>query len=538
MAISLINLENINQTIQSEHAAWLKANMPTTVSLPDLQQNQYGILNKPQLWSGLRIFETKIKTADKNSKSAFEIIQEQIKNSIKEHKEDPAIQEELKQFAKKYRKYVNFIKQRSLLLSINQTVNDLTATDDNKVLIQNFNEVLSDSFTLAMQTRYDCLQAYKKVSIIAAALRAQTDKTNTEELSRIKQLEVLSKRLLDIYYEHAKKMTIRELFASYLSTSTFFIGLVSGVAAAVLGILGIFFPPLLFAGGILGMMSFISYGATIISALTMTHDAIEYGRSPDSRDLKWLLLDTVLIPFYVIGGRIFASIFSLFGSSDSIGKTLHHVNYSWNEIIGNVFPDVIDTQETVTDMFQIGSEITQKGRLKNTSSATSFQKIRSALAKSDNEAFSKIANTKRVIAKSSHETAIHGRDFAYVQYTADNNDSLPVTQSYHGHILLWDAGFIGRGASEEANRILVSVKKYKELKPDTPITERISVLDKIIENTNTYLTKYKDVDKKGRYKYVEKLQGNAEKERDNLQEFILENKDSPVVLVGFKYQTL
>ncbi|ARG97504.1 hypothetical protein [Legionella micdadei] len=634
--ITLSGLDSIDESIQQEHLAWVKKNVPVCID-PQLENEHYSILNYPELWSGARFFETEI-TTTVDKKSASEEITQLIAKAKKDH---PEQEEEIKAFEKKYTKYLTTLKERSLLKAIHQTLDSIDCPEESEkdfaLIRAEFRKVLDTSSLLNMQTRYECLQAHKDITLQCYALR---DKANSDPHTKekVQQLEILSKRLLDIHYEGAKKMTITDAIAQDVATTTSFIGLATAIPAAILGIMGFAFPPLLVPAGILGSISFVSYTSTVISAIKMAHEAIGYGRGPNPSDVKWFVADVLLSPLNLAGGLIFAKLANSFRSlkAKSIINTVSDV---WNNVVSNIFPDTVETKEVASDMLEVGSVFTAKGQLKNTVTATSWQKMRSILAASDGEAVTKVMDTKEKITllnqgkqrlsrskeyrenyeelrtllskvddepllealeayinleevqtsvdknryaleaqakilalekivtlcdsqqtnpvnntikklavkldehiiknysgfESLRETVAYGRDFAYVRPNGkEQENSLPVTKSYHGHILLWDLGFKGLQTSDQAKKIKNAIMDYKQLKPDCGITDRIKALETIHLYCQEYLDPCNGNQAKGRYRYVQDLSTNVTKELDNLRELAAESDPESPVLVGFK----
>lgn len=669
MAISLnyIDINSINQTIQTEHETWVKKNAPSFLDFIKIVNQQYSILNFPELWSGARLFETKIEKKGKDSPASVEIT-EVIKTAQKKYKDDPLKIKEINDFEKKYTKYLALLKERCLLHAIAQTLYEINRSKKQKEaqlleeIKQDFQKTLNISALLNMQTRQDCLKAHKQITMLAYALR---NKADDNEQEKIIQLEVLSKRLLDCHYEGTKKSTLREALANDLSTITSFIGLGVGIPAAILAIAGIFFPPLLPIAGILGTIGFISYTASAISVVKMANEAISYGRGPSPSDVKWMIFDIVLAPFYIVGGQIFSGLSHALKNLKPLRNIVKATGDIWNNIVSNVFPDIFFVKDISSEMISVGSVYTAAGELKNTLSATSWKKMRSAFSAHDHDFLDKINHAKEKIAllnkskarpiptpqqKKSQETlkefvksdiaaqpqmqeikaalekyikleesidytikyllpeqyereiykkdlaleaielacdkcnksnpsneqlqwsnqikqlanqidldlmneytiynnlisessttALNGRDFAYTKINIDNKpgeEPITVIKSFHAHILLWDSGFIGITTSKEAQKIKDAIEVYKNLPPDTSMAKRLESLCTIQDHCNTYLTIYKNDHSKGRYKFVEHLATNIEKELNNLCVFITANKedsnDATPVLIGFK----
>ncbi|KTD53779.1 hypothetical protein Lsan_4189 [Legionella santicrucis] len=545
MAISLsyIDIDSINQTIQNEHESWIKKNAPLYLDFTKITNQQYSILNYPELWSGARLFETKIEKKGKDS-PASEHVAELIKKAQKEYKNDPLKIKEINDFEKKYTKYLALLKERCLLRAIAQTLYEISRSKKQEEQLleeikKDFQKILNISALLNIQTRQDCLKAHKQITMLAYALKSKADE---DQQKKITQLEVLSKRLLDCHYEGAKKLTIHEAIANDLSTITSFIGLGVGVPAAIFAIIGIFVPPLLPIAGILGTIGFISYTASAISAAKMANEAISYGRGPSPSDVKWMVFDIVLAPFYIVGGQIFSGLTHTLKNLKPLHTLVKTTGNIWNNIVSNVFPDIFFVKDIGSEMISVGSVYTATGELKNTLSATSWKKMRSALAAHDHEILDKINRAKEEISLlNQNTTALNGRDFAYTKININNKPGekpLIVTKSFHAHILLWENGFIGTTTSKEAQKIKDAVDAYKNLSPDTMTTLRVESLCTIQEHCNVYLTKYKGEQSKGRYNFVQNLATNIEKELNNLCVFITANKensnDATPVLVGFK----
>ncbi|AUH72539.1 hypothetical protein [Legionella sainthelensi] len=545
MAISLsfIDIDSINQTIQKEHESWVKKNAPSYVDIAEIKNQQYSILNYPDLWSGARLFETKIERTGINSPASEEIA-ELIKKALTDYKEDPLKIEAINRFEKKYTKYLSILKERCLLLAITQTLDTINSPKNKdeiyllKQIKEDFQKALNISALLNMQTRQDCLKVHKQITMLSYALR---NKAGEYEHEKIIQLEILSKRLLDCHYESAKKSTLREAIANDLSTVTSFIGLAVGIPAAILAIASIFFPPLLPIAGILGSIGFISYTASAISVVKMANEAINYNRGPSPSDVKWMVFDIVLAPFYIAGGQIFSGLSHALKNVKPLQTMVKTTGNIWNNIVSNVFPDIFYVKETSSEMILVGSVYTTTGKLKNTLSATSWKKMRSALTAHDEEILNKINRAKEEISLlNKNPTALNGRDFAYAKINMNNKPtekSLMVTKSFHAHILLWDSGFMGITTSQEAQNIKDAIEAYKNLPPDTKTHIRVESLSIIQEHCSVYLTKFKGDQLKGRYSFVQNLATNIEKELDNLVVFMTNednNNDTTPILVGFK----
>ncbi|CDZ78435.1 hypothetical protein BN59_02745 [Legionella massiliensis] len=406
MAIKLRNVDSINRAIQAEHKSWVSENAPSTLDRSKITENQYSILDYPELWSGARLFETKIEKAGKGS-PANEQIEELIKKAKKENKKDPEKLKEIDAFEKKYTKYLNSLKERCLLQTIKQILDEeLAAPKDPKAkdefmrIQKDFNETLNTSSLLNMQTRQDCLVAHRKITELSYSLK---NKVGEDQHEKVELLSVLSKRLLDVHYEGAKKMTMTEAISGDLASTTSFIGLATGIPAAILAIIGIavpvLAPVLLPISGILGSISFISYTATAVSAVKMANEAIKYGRGPSPGDVKWMVIDIVLSPLYIFGGQIFAGIANLVRPLKHGFFVANLIGNLWNNAGSNVFPDIIDTAEVGKDMLSVGSIHTAKGMLKNTQSATSWNKMRGALAAHHDDAHEKVSQVKEEISR-------------------------------------------------------------------------------------------------------------------------------------------
>lgn len=388
-----------------------------------------------------------------------------------------------------------------------------------------------------MQTRVDCLQAHRKVNLLCYALKAQV-KANPQLDEQIKQLEILSKRLIDMHYVNAKKLSLIDAIAKDATTVTSSLGLATGITAALLALLSFAFPPLAIPAAVLGFISFVSYTSTIISIIKMVHEAGEYGRGPNPSDVKWLITDVLLAPLNIVGGLIFAKFADLF-RSEHVKMIIEIAGFVWNSVLSNFVPDAIETKELALGLLEVGSSYTPKGQLKYTTTATSWKKMGSALALHDHEAYGKIIAAKESITAINvvdGTTAKNGRNFAYVRLANDKTATdLPITQSYHGHILLWDHGFMGLGTSDLAQHIKDAVAAYKELKPDCTVEERLSKLNSIKNHCVAYIKAYELFDySKGRFDYVKKLSEHVSKEIANLNKLGSVNEDESIVLVGFK----
>jgi len=411
MPITLCDLDDINTSISKEHAAWVNKNAPTSIDRTKIIPNQYSILDYPELWSGARLFETSIEKQGWGRLPASEEIERLINQAKKKHKKGTEKIKELEEFKKNYKKYLEFIKERCLLLAISETLKNIPFSEDKKQTKIELEKLLGQSSLFKLQTHLDCLEAHKEISLLCSELR----NTNKNEIEQIRQLEVLAKRLIDCHYEGAKKTTFDEAITQNIATISSLIGLLTGVPAAGLGIAGIFFPPLLIPATILGAISLISYVSSVILAAKVLNEAIDYGRSPSPSDLAWLVIDTVMLPFNFFGGKILSSIGHVVRPLKHAKELVKHLKTIWDTVITNLFPDAAETKEVFSDLGDIGSMISGSGQLKNTTTATSWQKISSALAEHDRETLTTINEMKNEITKLNKKTAIHGRDFAFIK---------------------------------------------------------------------------------------------------------------------------
>lgn len=251
---------------------------------------------------------------------------------------------------------------------------------------------------LKLQTRYDCLQTHRQISLLVQELRALVNADDKETVATVKQLEVLGKRIIDGHYEYAKKMTLTEAISNDVATATSIIGWTTGFPAAILGVAGIFFPPLLVPAGILGSISFISYTASIISVANMANQAFTYGRSPHPRDFWWMVFDIVLAPINLAGGAIFSAFANLAKPVKHLPNIINAVGNWWNNVFSNLLPDVFVVKDNIDDSKKMGSAYTARGRLRNSPTASSWSKMGSALSQTDNDASSILRKTKEEIA--------------------------------------------------------------------------------------------------------------------------------------------
>ncbi|WP_133138915.1 hypothetical protein [Legionella genomosp. 1] len=404
MAITLKNLESIDQSIQKEFEQWIKSHVPETVKDTDqIKTSQYSILNYPALWSGARLFETRINAAKSKEKPASESIDELIEKSKKANKKDEKALKEILAFEKLFKKQAEYFKEKALIQFVNKTIDDLSiANDDAAKSINQIKDKIRNLFSanalLKLQRRYDCLQTHRQISLLCQELRTFADAKNKDALETIIQLEVLGKRVIDGQYEHAKKMTLTEAIGYDVATATSLIGWVTSFPAAILGLAGIFFPPLLVPAGIIGTISFISYAASIISVANMAHQAFAYGRSPHPRDFWWMVMDVVLAPVNLAGGAIFSSFANLAKPIKHLPNVINIIGDWWNNVFSNILPDVFFVKDSYEDSKKIGATYTARGQLRNSPTASSWKQMGSALSQMESDAASKIRNTKEEIA--------------------------------------------------------------------------------------------------------------------------------------------
>jgi len=538
VVLILTDLELINTQTQAEHKKWVESNIPAFIkNVPTISAAQYSIHDYPKLWSGARFLEAKI-TQTSIDLPASKAIEKLIARAKWNCNKNSAERKQIEAFEKDYAKQLHLLIERFLRQSIDKTLSLINGIDSNtsNEYKAHIHDLLSSSSLLNLQTHYQCLQAHKKAGLLCLLLKSSIGPENDEEHAKINQLEILTKRLLDCHYKSAKKLTLGEAITNDISTTTSLIGLITGVPAALLAIGSLFFPPLLLPAGILGIISYTSYIASGIYAVQIAYEALGFDRAPDPALLKELIWDLALLPLMLFSGAIVSAICNITKPTALAQKIITAGQFLWDNIITNIFPDILTGKRTFLDTLKIGTFYTDTGTLKHTTTATSWKKIRSALTLTSVDTITQVRKTKEVIQLSDKylsSSPLFGRGFVFTRLEA-NSKSLSFTNSFHAHILMWDKGFYGFGKSALAQKIIDAVQDYKQLKPDAPNDSRLKMLSIIKDSCDIYLEKYKNNEKKGRYSFVEKLYEKVDNEIHNLTNFIAANEENPAILVTFK----
>ncbi len=266
--LKLKNVDEIDKVIVQEHQTWLA----DTNNVPDCLQElktldststksgkniSFSVLKYPKQWSGARMLETSIVVETSTDISCYPLILNHLERKKSLNKNDTKQIAALDAFKKNYQKFYNALKERCLLLAIQQTAAKLMpAANDLSEREQRLLSYFNDLSPINLLTRDDCLKQHCEIVLICNALK-QSGQFKDE--SQLQQLEVLSKRWTDIHYEKVKKSTSLELGLNGISTVSSTLGLITGIAAASLGMAGLFFPPLLAPAAILGAISMVSY---------------------------------------------------------------------------------------------------------------------------------------------------------------------------------------------------------------------------------------------------------------------------------------
>lgn len=542
MALILQHLKAIDAKMVAEHRLWL---MKRVNALPaDLQARlkktsdaELSILQHPNLWSGARFpqttvapFEVDGTAANKNkakSSPISEYISDSLESAIANSRQDLKQLAAFKQLQKDYDRFKAVLIEKSLLLAVNESLAFVNLDDRD---LSDLKEFFTSNYALKLQTRTDSLNIHASVRQKCNRIRNRNNLT-PEQSASLRQSEVLAKRLVDLYLDRTKKKTNTEQAVDSVSTATSAIALATGIPAAIFGIGGIFFPPLLVPAGILGLISFISYTSTAISAGKMAYESITFGRSPPTKELILTAIDIAIAPLAIFGGSLVSSIK---GAVSHAKKLVDVIGGLWNNVGSNIFPDIFFTQEVVKDMYSFTSP--QKEMLKHTVTATTWKNIQSRLLVDHDPgiAFDLKQNTKAISRspkKDGQTTAKFGRGFAYVRLPAslkltDKPSHLEHIESYHADILAWIASFLSKRGPKPAS-LIQAVKAYAALDSNTKVDIRLAKLQTLLDTYSVFEEETKASSSTGD---VKKLFSN---EIERIKQLQLQTQDE-LVLVGYK----
>jgi hypothetical protein len=251
-----------------------------------------------------------------------------------------------------------------------------------------------------------------------------------------------------------------------------------GIAAVALYLGSFFFPPLLLPATILGYIGLIAYVSTVISAGSMSYEAIGYQRSPSASEIKTFAIDVILAPMNIIGGTIVSAIDKGMGH---IKKFFQIASTFWNYIGSNLLPDIFETKTLLEDTFAIS--LPTRAKIEHSTSAATWKNLTSYLLTfMDAGSVQEVKeNTKRQVKEQPKETAKHGQDFAYLKISRQptpESSSAPLAnvKSYHAHILSWNCGFFSQSVP---HAIKLAYENYEKLDADCSIGRRLVKLNAI-----------------------------------------------------------
>lgn len=547
MAFTLNYLQDINLRNELEHRQWVEAQLafvPKHIfNAANYPRASFSILKQPKLWSGSRFFQTTVNAniVDQNqpvevaAKPFKDLVKDVISTSKKHFRQDAGKLAKLKQFSEDYELYRAMLTERSLLQAILRSCEFIGNQAGN-----NLRNLFTKGFALKLKTRSDCLALH--AMIVTLSRRTQSLHLTTNQRIAAKQAEVLGKRLVDIHYDRVKKTSLIERTINGFSTSTSIVGLVAGIAGAVLAIAGLFVPPLLLPAGILGTISFMSYASTVISAGKIAYEGLGYKRSPSAKEMLILAVDIVLAPLNLIGGTIFSSIKALKSVGSAAKLAISKISLGWNYIVSNVFPDIFYSKDMFDDIKSYS--LPTKSKLEHTTSALNWKNITSHLLAdySAEEVLSIKQNTKKQIKNNSNvhteinssiATEKYSRDFSYLRLPTTGRDKIPEpnkshlqnVRSFHAQILTWDEGLY---ITKSLEKIKKAETNYTKLDADVDNHKRLEKLALIRFECTKYFALAKSEKDSARYKAVLKLDLNTKKEAE-----ILKDVDN-VVLIGHK----
>lgn len=470
----LQQLEPLDQAIGLEHKAWLEEHLSKLfiVSSDFFARFDAGLLNFPELWSGSRVGETTIAKQNAQIASCYSEIQEQIARAKQQHETDAAFLAQLQAFDELYQAFFNRLKERFLAQAIETTLSQISNNEHLRTLIDFYHS--PDRSPVNFQTQDQCVAEHDKITKIIKAHRAKP--ALQTELRNLTQLEILSKRKLDMHYESVTKKTKAELVLNKVSLASSVVGLLTGVAAIGCWIGAFFFPPLILPAAILSYVSYASYGATAISVGKVIKNAVN-GRPPSKKEVKELVIEAVLLPLNVIG-RGFTALRHLFKSATAI-KAIRDVGNITNNVISNGM-DVPFVPQIKSDAKEVMQDI-DVNNLTHSTSVTTRGKVASALLEKH-----AVAEVEKTTVKLATSIKTHGIVFAKETNT---DEILATSQSRHLFIAGWDAGFFAsKKYGAEIKHIQTSVADYAKLPANACYKDRYLALTEIQCECINYLS--------------------------------------------------
>lgn len=542
-SFNLVGLDDIDKELIAEQKKWLSApgRMPEKLTqlISGIDDSAYSFVKRPELWSGSRAFETNIETNNDLPNSAFEsitFISDTLRRDYKAKDKDKnaEIIEQLKAFNTDYEKYIHVLKQRFLQKALEKTLFDIREhAKDMSLPTSHLNDIskyLNDVGYLNLITHDRVLDKHKEITNKCATLKSNVknhfkkDDANYVEdpaqkkcLHALEQYEILSKRMLDVHYDRAKRLSKFEMTLAAISNVFVFLGFITGLAAAALAIGSIFFPPLLPACFLLGSISYISYGSSLMTVFAMVYQGVRGGRSPTMEDYKSIRFDLLTAPFYVWGGKMVGLCRHVMNHARNV---LHILRFGWNNVASNLV-DGAYIVDSVKNTGQLVNSLRSTLKMTQTTTTTTLAALTSSLVTTSNDDVGsirdKITKLKSEIATANTQEAnldstLNNRDYVYVFSKGNGADlTFDHAKSFHAHILTWNSTMFSRHTNDpDLSVIRGAVKDYEKLDVNATLSDRIIKLNEIHNECATYLINHQG--EKKHQPLVHKLISNLEKE--------------------------
>lgn len=498
-AFELKGLENLDEAIQIEHREWLRnsrlqdsssnlideKNIGLEKSLinsikDDEHLARFSLLKFPKLWSGNRAGETSIKSDPNVIPIDFlgVISRQKQKCRAKYWDQEVARWEKLEE---DYKKFLEYLKERFLARAIKITLKSVldaipVANNQARIELKEFYKSAERS-PVNLQTQDQCVAEHAKITqAIQKARNGIGAENKKDELTKLKQLEILSKRRVDMHYENATKKTTADVVTSGISAASSTIGMVTAFAAAALWIGGFFFPPLWVGAAILGTISFVSYASTTINVGKVIRNGIN-GRPPSRSEVKDLAIEAALAPLNVIG-KFFIGFRHFVKSSTAVKSILKKTAAVSTNLVSNVVPDAPFVKDNIGEAKDAVSDARKHGKSENDLSLTSSTKVLSMLSK-------KLPFTQAQALVAELDTSLETSSSILVHLRkekAHETSELKLTTqpSEHANISDWSFGFrMSIKYKSELQPIQAALDQYKTLPVNATYEERRLLLQNI-----------------------------------------------------------
>lgn len=533
-AFKLKDLENLDEAIQIEHREWLRnARLEENFGIKlrtSVKNERYSLLKFPKLWSGNRVGETSIESDPNVIPIDFlGVISRQKQKYRSDWRDEEVLR--LEKLEDDYKKFLEHLKERFLAQAIKITLNSLPESEA-KIDLKKFYKNAERS-PVNLQTQDQCVAEHAKITLAIQKARKSIllENRGDDALQQLEQLEILSKRRVDIHYENPTKKTTADVVTSGISATSSTLGMVTALGAAALWIGGFIFPPLWIGAAILGAISFVSYVSTAISVGKVVRNGIN-GRPPSRSEVKDLAIEAALAPLNVFG-KIFRGVRHFVKSSRVVESVLRKIKDVGTNFLSNITdaPWVKDNIEGAKDAV---SDAKEHRTSKNDTTMTSTAKVMSELLKTQPVSKASEYATDLDNAISKNKTPVF-MQLKTVKGEIPELDTLQLTTqpSVHASISDWSFGFrTSIKYKTELQPIQAALDDYKKLPVNATYEARASGLHSILFECQNYqnTTGKKPV----LSAKIKELQGIVNTELSNL-EVIAQNEDlqtSRPLLIG------